>query len=83
MGGNPSPMGPAVDSSLYPEDLTQVWPGVEFCSGQQAFHICLVNSRDFRTVVLEISDHSQTVLTEKRWQEKVDTNLGHKKKVHL
>lgn len=76
-------MGPTVDSSLYPEDLTQVWPGVEFCSGQQAFHIYLVNSRDFRTVVLEISDHSQTVLTEKRWQEKVDTNLGHKKKVHL
>lgn len=76
-------MGPTVDSSLYPEALTQVWPGVEFYSGQQAFHICLVNSRDVRTVVLEISDHSQAVLTGNRWQEKVDTNLGHKKKVRL
>lgn len=63
--------------SLYPKALAQPWPGVEFVQINKHSHICSVNRRNVKATILEISDHSQAVLTGNRWQEKVDTNFVH------
>lgn len=64
-----------------PQPIGRSWlrPGLEWRSTElnKHFHMCLVNWRDVKTMILEISDHCQAALTGNRWQEKVDTNLGH------